>query len=257
MVEGGKVSLTQDGANAARLPLHPIWYNTIKEAMRLSCRDPVLTIVAIACADGSMYVRQHANMQSAVRAAKGLFRIGNSDHLTELNTVNAYVAASGKLSKEDLDKWCLKYFLSHQRLREIVQIRRDLESRVPQQTKRHLHFSDPEYWTTITKALARGLATHVAWLPNRWEPDKYKTVHGNHHANISAESCLVGLGHKWVVYSTASAIAGPEIQTVTAINPEWVIDLPYFALSRMPKKVGMNKYRMDEMAQELQKYRKI
>ncbi|KAI8681206.1 hypothetical protein NCS55_00371100 [Fusarium keratoplasticum] len=112
-----------------------------------------------------------------------------------------------------------------------------------------MDFGDESYWTNICKALARSLFLNAAIRDQgakaakgtgsivENEDDLYRTVHRNHHAALELGSSLVGIKHEWVVFSKFAHTGSKQyLQTVTAIKPEWIIDLPYFQDDKLARK---------------------
>jgi pre-mRNA-splicing factor ATP-dependent RNA helicase DHX15/PRP43 len=66
--------------------------------------------------------------------------------------------------------------------------------------------------------------------------DVYKTVHGNQQALISPDSSLVKQNPEWVIYHKFFHANKQYLVTVTAIEADWLIDLPYFQDDRLAVK---------------------
>ncbi|KAL2690067.1 hypothetical protein Neosp_004135 [[Neocosmospora] mangrovei] len=67
--------------------------------------------------------------------------------------------------------------------------------------------------------------------------DLYRTVHRNHHAALHPGSALISIKHEWVVYGKYMHSGSRQyLQSVTAIKPEWVVDLPYFQDEMLSRK---------------------
>lgn len=56
--------------------------------------------------------------------------------------------------------------------------------------------------------------------------NQYRLFHFNWQAAIHPRSSLVGLDHQWIVHSTFVYSHRQYLQTVTAIEPEWLIVSP-------------------------------
>ncbi|KAH6972542.1 hypothetical protein BKA56DRAFT_677492 [Ilyonectria sp. MPI-CAGE-AT-0026] len=86
---------------------------------------------------------------------------------------------------------------------------------------------------TVRKALAIAFCTHAAI--NR-TGDEYLTVHENTPALLSPHSSLVGDRYEWIIYTNFHTSGGKQfLQTATAINAEWLVDLPFFQETRLAK----------------------
>lgn len=57
----------------------------------------------------------------------------------------------------------------------------------------------------------------------RHDEDIYTTVHDNHSAGLHPGSALVADNHEWIVYNTLTYAGKQVMETVTAVDLEWLI----------------------------------
>lgn len=222
---------------ASKLPVHPVWYNAIVEAHKLGCSDEMISIAALATTQNSIFWRPHGARYIA-DAARARFVNPLSDHMTHLNALHAYVGTELE-GNMDSEQWCFDAFLSHRALKEAVEIRKQLKGLVQKLFNEPLRASDfgnENYDINIRKALARSFFYHSALHCEKRGDDIYTTVHGNHPAGIHPDSSLVGINHEWVIYDTFIHTGRQYIQIVTAIDPEWIVDLDHFQDDKLSRK---------------------
>ncbi|RSL85313.1 hypothetical protein CEP51_003390 [Fusarium floridanum] len=95
-----------------------------------------------------------------------------------------------------------------------------------------MNFEDKQYTNKICKEMARSLFYNTGLPRSREQGSKWKwprTVHRNHHAALHPGSALIDIKHEWVIFNKfVNSWSRQYLQSITAIKPEWIIDLPYF-----------------------------
>lgn len=221
-----KAKITELGKRAAQITVNPVWYLAILEADKLSCSCEMVSIAALLSTKKSIFLRPYNHRYVADLAREG-WANPKSDHLTLLNAFHAYVTVTNS-DKIDMEQWCMDNFLSHTALRDVMVIRYGLLS-----TLKTMRISikstppnSPEYEMNIRKALALSFFHHSAiQIPDR---QTYKTVRQNMHANVNPHSVLVNSENEWVVFDKFVYSGIQYLQTVTVVEAEWLVDLPYF-----------------------------
>ncbi|RSL61931.1 hypothetical protein CEP54_006039 [Fusarium duplospermum] len=235
--------ITDKGREAAKLPVDPVWYNAMVEGRKFGCLIEILGIAALTAAQSqhSIFLRSVASRNEA-DACRQTFAHPMSDHVSQLNLLHAYVQVKKTKSEGE---WCQRWHLDRRVLEEALRIRgllvRCAKARFGDIEVGNIGPGDKNYTNNICKALARSLFCNVAIrdpgikaakgkgpiVEN--EGDLYMTVHRNHHASLHPDSALVGIKHEWVVFDRFVHSGWHQhLHTVTAIKPEWVMDLPYF-----------------------------
>ncbi|KAI1851198.1 hypothetical protein JX266_003273 [Neoarthrinium moseri] len=226
--------ITAQGRQAAESPIDPIWYHTILKGITYGCAMEMIAIAALSSTQNSIFVRPFEYRYAADIIGRPQFAHPFSDHITLLN---AYSAWSQLANNVDKASWCEAHGLSDRILREVGSIHRQLRfsftSLLNKGDLQPAKFSDPAFVTNIRKALAAGLFFQSA-IRIKGE-DRYKTVPQNFEALLSPESALVGAQHEWIVFTEFKMSAKQYLTTCTRVEPEWIMDLPYFAENRMLK----------------------
>lgn len=221
----GTGAITPKGRKAARLPVHPMWWNVILEGEKLGCGSDVTTLAAIASVSKPIFSRPWS-VRYAADQAKKQFSCPISDHAAHLNALHGYVRTQAQ-GVIDMDQWCFDAFIDRKLMEEIIKVRKQLIGRVESLLGKKLSIGlfDDQYERNIGKALARGLPHKIAIHKG---DDMYVTVHDNVPVMLSADSAMVGMKHKWVVFNDISYVGSCILGTTTAVEPEW------FAVSHAP-----------------------
>ncbi|CAJ0553646.1 Ff.00g121580.m01.CDS01 [Fusarium sp. VM40] len=201
-------AITPKGRNAARLLAHPMWWNVIIEGEKLGCGSDVTTLAAIAS-----------------------FSCPISDHAAQLNALHAYARTQFQ-GVIDMDQWCFDAFINRKVMEEIIDVRKQLVYMVESLLGKKLSIGlfDDQYETNIGKALARGLPHKIAIHKS---DDMYVTINDNVPVMLSADSGMVGMKHKWVVFNDIIYVGSCYLGTATAVKSEWFADLPFFQDDRL------------------------
>jgi pre-mRNA-splicing factor ATP-dependent RNA helicase DHX15/PRP43 len=208
---------------ASKLPVHPVWYNAILKAHELNCSDEMVSLAALASTQQSIFVSPYGPRYAA-DATRPWFFDGTSDHLSQLNALHPYVRTKFQ-GNIDMEQWCFDAFLSGRVLEEVLLIRQQLLALArgflvggPRSTP----FGNETYNTNIRKALAQSFFHQSAFYTRKGD-DIYVTVHDNHPAGIHPEIALVKCIYEWVIYNTFVYSGKQYMQTVTAVDPTWLI----------------------------------
>ncbi|KAF5546665.1 ATP-binding protein PRP16 [Fusarium mexicanum] len=221
-------SITIKGKLAAKLPIHPAWYNAFAEASSLGCSDEMITIAALESTQQSMFLRPQP-FRYAADLARQRFFCPNQKSSQDL---------MGKDADKAVDEWCADAFLNRGVLEEAVRLRQQLK-----ESFRYLFgkqpavsdFTSSDYDVNIRKALARSFFYRSA-IRDPAGRDWYRTVHGNWPAGLDPDSSLVGCRHEWVIYGGFSYNAYQYLSSVTAVDTKWLIDLNYFQDANLAKR---------------------
>ena len=151
-------NLTPFGQLMSEFPLDPQFAKALMVSPKYGCAEDILSIIAMLNVPNP-FLRPNNDRKNA-DAAKAQFDHKDGDHLTLLNTYNAYVENEGD------PKWAYGNFLNIRSLKQAQNVR--------QQLQRYLYRSDSTHSPTATdekkhhvnirKALTAGFFMHVAHL---------------------------------------------------------------------------------------------
>jgi hypothetical protein len=241
---------------AAGFPLDPIWYSTISIAHGLGSSKTLTFIAALSTLQHSIFHRRHRQHQ-AFEIVKAGFRHPLSDHFTELNALRAYqnVVEENIL---DVDDWCYRMFLSRRMVEMALAAQEQIElfmARALGGPLRSLATLHPLFDVNFRKSLARGLHTKAALLIDRFDA-VYQPLYYTPKVLADASSIMWGMPAKWVVFNSIRlGDKGVEFAvTMTAIEPEWILDMPLFRSDALADRVahGLMERRFQEIIKGVQ-----
>ncbi|KAG9075422.1 DEAH-box ATP-dependent RNA helicase prp43, partial [Ceratobasidium sp. UAMH 11750] len=206
-------NLTSLGGIMAEFPLEPQLAKVLIVSPEFRCSNELLSIVAMLSVP-NVWLRPD-NRRKEADAAKRVFTVPDSDHLTLMNVYNEYVNNKGD------KKWCWNHYLSQSALQQAENVRQRLERSmerfdfdlVSQTDKRKL-------FTSIRQALVCGLFMQVV---HRGAKDRYVIVKDDPVVSLHP-SCGLDNTPEWVLFNEFVPTPRPYIRTVTNIQPEWLLE---------------------------------
>lgn len=213
----------------------------------------MLDIAALCSTQASIFLRP-SGYQQAADLLRTQFAHPLSDHLTHLNALNAYRRTRDILkerfscSQDMLEEWCMEHALNIRALEEVCTVRDIAENFLHRSRKIDADKASVMDMTSVRNALAVAFCTHTAI---HHSGDVYRTVHENTPALLSPASSLVGGNHDWIMYTTLHKTVGKQqLQIATAIDAEWLVDLPFFREAIMPR-TGDGSFRQGSVKRSL------
>jgi ATP-dependent helicase HrpA len=212
-VDGGQ-RVTPLGRKLARLPVDPRLGRMLLAAHDKGCLSELLVIVSVLeTADP----RERPLEQSQAADEKHtLFTDGRSDFLTYLNLWRVFAAQSRHLSQSKLRVWCREQFISYSRMREWIDVHRQLQVQVHDMGLSSNRV-EADY-RAIHEALLNGLLGNVAF---QGEPGEYVGAR-NLKFVLFPGSALTKTKPKWVVAAELVETGRRYLRTAAAIEPEWL-----------------------------------
>ncbi|HHH44627.1 MAG TPA: ATP-dependent RNA helicase HrpA, partial [Gammaproteobacteria bacterium] len=234
--------LTSMGRNIARLSVDPRLARMVLAASELNCLSEVLVIVA---ALETIDPRERPlDRAQAADEKHALFKDDRSDFMAFLNLWSAYREQAGHLSQNKLRNWCRTHFLSFMRMREWVDVHRQLQAQVRDMgLGGNTQAAD---YRSIHCALLTGLPGNLAL---QVEPGEYLGARNLKFA------LFPGAGParkkpKWLVAGELVETGRRYLRTVAAIEPEWVEPLAGHLVKRSYSEPHWEKKRARVMAFE-------
>ncbi len=158
--------VTPLGRKLARLPVDPRLARMLLAAHDMRCLGEVLVIVSVLeTADPR---ERPLDQSQAADEKHALFADGRSDFVSYLNLWRAFAEQSRHLSQNKLRAWCREHFISYSRMREWIDVHRQLQAQVHAMGLSSNRV-EGEY-RAIHEALLTGLLGNVALQA---EPNEY------------------------------------------------------------------------------------
>ena len=239
---GEQQRLTRLGRQIARLPVDPRLARMILAASERQCLSEVLIIVA---ALEVIDPRERPMDQAKAADEKhALFKHAKSDFLSYLNLWNAYREQSHHLSQNKLRKWCRQHFLSFLRMREWIDVHRQLKVQVTGMGMR-CNEAKADY-RSIHCALLTGLLGNLAFQVDAGEYAGARNL----KFTLFPGSGLVKNKPKWLVASELVETGRRYLRTAAYIDPAWVEPLAQHLVRRSYSEAHWEKSRAQVVAFE-------
>ncbi|KAE8149133.1 P-loop containing nucleoside triphosphate hydrolase protein [Aspergillus avenaceus] len=225
-------NLTQLGRLASEFPLDPALAVMLISSPEFYCSNELLSITALLSVP-QVFVRP-ASQRKRADEMKSLFTHPDGDHLTLLNVYHAF---KGSDAQENLKQWCHDHFLSLRSLQSADNVRMQL-LRIMEREELEMvstPFEDKKYYENIRRALCAGFFMQVAKKEAQGK-SKYTTIKDNQNVLLHPSTVLAH-DAEWVLYNEFVLTTKNYIRTVTAVKPEWLIDIAptYYDISTFPK----------------------
>ncbi|KAF7363989.1 putative pre-mRNA-splicing factor ATP-dependent RNA helicase prp43 [Mycena sanguinolenta] len=220
-------NLTSLGTIMAEFPLEPQLAKTLIVSPDFKCSNEILTLAAMLSAP--VVWRQPRGQQKEADAAKALFSVPGSDHLTLINVYNEY-----KSNVHDKN-WAHSHYLSLKALSQADKARDLLQDLMEQFDIELVSESDPQKLPgLVSQALVCGFFMQVAHSVKG--SGTYLTIQDNQVVSPDPSCALGAKPAEWVIYNEFVLTTRPNIRTITEIRPEWLLNYAsnYFDLKYFP-----------------------
>lgn len=217
---------TDVGKKLARLPVDPRIGRMLMEADREHCLAEVLVVASLLEVQDPR-VRPVEKQQAADEAHKQ-FVDERSDFMTALNLWNFAHDLKRKLSHRKMDLACRQNFLSPLRLREWIDIHRQLAQLLKEQGMKLGRLRDKPDADAVHRSVLAGLLTHVAM---RDEGHEYKGT-GGKKLFLWPGSVLFDRKPQWIVSAEQVETSQRFARMIAPVQPGWVERLGEHLLSR-------------------------
>ncbi len=219
-----KQELTDIGQRLARLPVDPRIGRMVLAATQEGSLHEVLIIAS------ALEVRdpreRPVERQQAADERHSQFAHEDSDFFAYLKLWDFYHHLKENLSRNQLHRACRDNFLSHNRLREWVDIHRQLCQMVRESGLKPGARRDD--YGAVHRALLTGLLSSVAFRTDNYE---YTGASGQKFY-LWPGSGVFGKKPKWVVAAELLETTRPYLRTVARIDPDWIEPLAEHLVKR-------------------------
>ncbi|MEZ6059214.1 MAG: DUF3418 domain-containing protein [Planctomycetaceae bacterium] len=228
------VVLTTIGRQMARLPVDPRISRMILAAID---EHAVPEVLVIAAALETQDPRERPiDKQQAADEAHAKFNHADSDFLTYVNLWDAWHEQKKKLSGGQLKKWCRQNFISWMRMREWIDVHRQLRDLLSESGDNALkkaaslhHTKDRKNdFAAIHRALMTGLLANLAYK----SADGEYTGAGGNKLAIWPGSALFSKSPKWFVAGELVETTKRYARTIARVQPEWIEPLAMHLVTR-------------------------
>lgn len=209
-------NLTDLGRVASKFPLDPTLAVTLISSPEFYCSNEILSLVSLLSVP-SVFIRP-SNARAQADDMKMLFAHPDGDHLTLLNVYHAW------RSSDESSQWCWDHFLSYKALKSADSVRIQLKQLMQRERIELVStpFEDKNYYTNIKRALIAGFFMFVAKKSNSGKT--YVTMKDDQTVQIHPSTVLQHVP-EWVLYNEFVLTTKNFIRTLTAIKPEWLIEI--------------------------------
>ncbi|KAF2804888.1 P-loop containing nucleoside triphosphate hydrolase protein [Mytilinidion resinicola] len=223
--------LTHLGRLASDFPLDPALAVMLIVSPDFYCSNEMLSLTALLSVP-QLFTRPAAQRKRADEM-KNLFAHADGDHLTMLNVYHAYRSDE---AQNEPKQWCYDHFLNYRALTQADNVRTQLK-RIMEKNEIELMstpFEDKRYYENIRRALVAGFFMQVAKRDGNGKT--YKTVKDDQSVLLHP-STVLAQDSEWVIYQEFVLTTKNFIRTVTAIKPEWLLELAptYFDIDTFKK----------------------
>ncbi|GMH38447.1 hypothetical protein BSKO_06331 [Bryopsis sp. KO-2023] len=207
--------LTPLGRKIVDFPLDPPLAKMLLKGADLGCSDEILTIVSMLSVP-SIFFRPPERAEES-DAAREKFFAPESDHLTLLHVYRQWKANNYRSS------WCTQHFLHARGLRKAKEVRSQLLDIMKAQNIPVVSCGLGN-WDIVRKAICSAYFQNAAKFKGVGE---YVNCRTGMPAHLHASSALFGLGYTpdYVVYHELVYTSKEYMQSVTAVDPEWLAEL--------------------------------
>lgn len=210
--------LTHLGRMASDFPLDPALAVMLISSPEFYCSNEILSLTSLLSVP--QLFQRPANARKRADEMKALFAHPDGDQLTMLNVYHAF---KGPHAQENPRQWCHDHFLNYRSLQQADNVRLQLK-RIMERSELELMstpFEDKDYYTNIRRALVAGFFMQAAKKDSSGK--SYVTV--DNQSVILHPSTVLGQDSEWVIYNEFVLTSKNYIRTVTAIKPEWLLEI--------------------------------
>jgi ATP-dependent helicase HrpA len=220
-------TLTPIGQRMAKTPLDP---RIARMVLAASDEGSLAEVVVLAAALSIQDPRERpGSRQESADRAHAVFRDPSSDFLTLLKLYEQCEHAYRTLGTGAFFAWCRESFVSAARVREWIDLARQLRS-IAEELKLRFNTS-PATPDAVHRALLTGLISNLACRDGDAGSFEYRGIRGN-APQIFPGSVLFKKAPKWIVAAEMVETSRLYARTVARVEPEWIEDLAAHVLKR-------------------------
>ncbi|ELT92990.1 hypothetical protein CAPTEDRAFT_98868 [Capitella teleta] len=201
------------GIRMAEFPLSPMFAKMLMASKDFGCSEEAVTIAAMMQIQNVFQTPSH-NKINALKA-KRLFSVAEGDHITMLNTFNAFLKW-GKSAR-----WCGQNFLNYKGLMRAIEIRKQLCALMKRAKVRLVSCNGD--MVAIQKCLVSGFFANAARLNFS---GVYRTIRDDYELHIHPTSVLYAEKPKqFVIFNEIVHTTKEFMRDVTVVDQRWLYEL--------------------------------
>lgn len=237
--------LTRLGLRMTKFPLQPSLSKLLLISSENGCSQEMCTIVSMLSVPNIFFRPKERQEESDI--ARSRFQIPESDHLTLLNVYSQWE------SNNRSDSWCARHFLNGRSLRKAKDIKEQIElimksSKVP--------VSSSGYdWDILRKCICSSFFHQAAKRSSKI--GEFLNLRTGIELQLHPTSSLYGMSDlpEYVVYHELLLTTKEYISTVTAVDPEWLLEYgSVFYRLRTKEKDTKKRFIERELDEDKKKY---
>ncbi|GAB7361698.1 hypothetical protein MBLNU230_g1745t1 [Neophaeotheca triangularis] len=211
--------LTPLGRLAAEFPLDPALAVMLIASPEWYCSNEILSLTALLSVP--QLFQRPKTAQKRADEMKDKFAHEDGDHLTMLNVYHAFKTEEAQLNPK---QWCHDHFINYRALTQADNVRIQLKRIM----ERHdialvsTPFENKEYYINIRKAFVAGFFMQAAF--KNANKSNYVTVKDDQSVLLHP-STVLATDAEWVIYNEFVLTSKNYIRTVTAVKPEWLVEI--------------------------------
>jgi ATP-dependent helicase HrpA len=226
--------LTSIGRTLSKLPVDPRIGRMVLAGIDEHCLREVLVLAAVLEIQDPR--DRPVEKQQAADEAHEKFRHDDSDFLSLLNVWNFFHEQKQALSHSKLRKACLQNFLNYNRMREWVDLNRQLRDLIERNDDQKIRDAAKSMrrqtcddYDAIHRALLTGLLSGIAF---KGTEDKEYTGADQIKLSLWPGSVLAAKKPKWIIASELVETSKRYARTVARVNPNWIEPLSRHLVKR-------------------------
>lgn len=212
------------GFRMAEVAVEPMMAKTLLSAESFGCLSEILTIAAMTSIGGSVWFH-HEGERKRMESSRRKFAVEEGDHLTLLNTYQAFVTKGKKEAK-----FCQEHNINYKSMTRAVSIRAQLKRylerfniSVDESLASQRQGSDPSKTAEqIRRCLTAGFFAHAA----RMQPDgTFRNVEGGTVLHAHPSSLMFNRKADWVIFHEVMETGDKTfIRDITKIEKNWLVE---------------------------------
>jgi pre-mRNA-splicing factor ATP-dependent RNA helicase DHX38/PRP16 len=206
--------LTRLGLKMTKFPLQPSLSKLLLISSENNCSQEMCTIVSMLSVPNIFYRPKERQEESDI--ARSRFQIPESDHLTLLNVFSQWEANNRS------DSWCTKHFLHPRSLRKAKDIKEQIELIMK---SNNVPVNSSGYdWDIVRKCICSSFFHQAAKRSSKI--GEFLNLRTGIELQLHPTSSLYGMSDlpEFVVYHELLLTSKEYISTVTAVEPEWLLE---------------------------------